>query len=110
MINSFHEQGSPLTLFGRALGSIPPGNLIPAHSRIAGRPAEAAHGVDRAPKLQTIRAAKVARAFREVTAMFQHDYVVQLLVRDKQSEQRKRAPRRVRAPASERRWARPRRR
>ena len=25
MINSFHEQGSPLTLLGRALGSIPPG-------------------------------------------------------------------------------------
>ncbi|HKA82843.1 MAG TPA: hypothetical protein VKD21_03230 [Acidimicrobiales bacterium] len=42
--------------------------------------------------------------------MFQHDYVAQLLVRDKQSELRKRAPRRVRAPSSERRWARPRRR
>jgi hypothetical protein len=39
--------------------------------------------------------------------MYQHDYVVQLLVRDKQSELRKRAPRRVRAPSSEQRWARP---
>jgi hypothetical protein len=25
MINSFYEQGSPITLLGRALGSIPPG-------------------------------------------------------------------------------------
>jgi hypothetical protein len=42
--------------------------------------------------------------------MFQHDYLVQLLVRDKQNELRKRAPRQVRAPSSERRWARHRRR
>jgi hypothetical protein len=41
--------------------------------------------------------------------MFQHDYVVQLLVRDKQSELRKRAPHRVGAPSSERRWRRRRR-
>jgi hypothetical protein len=42
--------------------------------------------------------------------MFQHDYVVQLLVRDKQSELRRRAPQRVQAPSSERRWKRRRRR
>jgi hypothetical protein len=42
--------------------------------------------------------------------MFQHEYVFQQLTRDKQNELRRRAPRRVRAPSSERRWARPRRR
>jgi hypothetical protein len=42
--------------------------------------------------------------------MFQHEYVVHQLARDKQNELRRRAPRRVRAPSSERRWARPRRR
>lgn len=36
--------------------------------------------------------------------MVQHEYVAKLLVRDKQCELRKRAPERVRAPSSERRW------